>query len=146
MKNLKFVLLALFCLAVIPKGTAQVRSLSDVTVNEVETLYSDIITISGGYATLSVDILCTQDGGTTDGNIQLQSRNGSGGTWTYMGEWYSGDFLEINDADSIMTMTSAAVFRVVLTPAPFLEYRFAVVGTASDTTTVSFDYLINYRR
>ncbi len=148
MKNYLFALLALFVFAVIPTGTAeaQVRSLADVQVNEVETLYSGTIHVSGGYATLSVDILCTEDGGTADGNIQLQSRNGSGGNWTAMGEFFSGDFLEITDADSIMTITDAAVFRVVLMPSPFYEYRFAVTGTANDTTTVTFDYLINYSR
>lgn len=146
MKSLFALLFLVFAFVVATPADAQVRTLSDVQVDEAETLYSDIITVSGGYASLSVDILCTEDGGTTDGNIQLQSRNGSGGTWTYMGEFYSGDFLEINDADSIMTMTDGAVFRVVLTPAPYYQYRFAVTGTANDTTTVSFDYLINYRR
>lgn len=127
-------------------ASAQVRSLPDVTVDEVETLFSDIIGISGGYATLSVDILCTQIGGTTDGNIQLQARNGSGGNWLALGIVRSGNFLSITDADSIMTMTAGAVFRVVLTPAPFYQYRFAVTGTASDETAVSFDYLVNYIR
>ena len=146
MKKL-IILLSIFVVFMLarPAEAQRVRQLADVQVDEVETLFSDVITISGGYATLSVDILCTEDGGTADGNIQLQSRNGSNGTWTYMGEFFSGNFLEITDADSIMTITDAAVFRVVLTPAPFLEYRFAVVGTVSDTTTVTFSYLINYR-
>lgn len=147
MKKL-IILLSIFVVFMLarPVEAQRVRQLADVQVDEVETLFSDIITVSGGYGTLSVDMKCTQDGGTTDGNIQLQARNGAGGTWTYIGEWFSGDFLEITDTDSIMTMTSGAVFRVVLTPSPFFEYRFAVTGTASDTTTVTFDYLINYLR
>ncbi len=127
-----------------PSEAQRVRQLADISADAAATDYSGIITMSGGYGTLSVDILCTEVGGTADGNIQLQSRNGSGGTWTYIGEFFSGDFLEINDADSIMTITDGAVFRVVLTPSPFYQYRFAVTGTANDTTTVTFDYLINY--
>jgi len=121
----------------------QVRQLADVQVNEVETLFSDVITISRGAATLSIDMLCTEDGGTTDGSIFLQVRNGSGGNWQTVGSTEHSNLWSGN-ADSLFTMTDGAIFHVLLAPAPFLNYRLGVTGTASDTTTVSFDYLISY--
>lgn len=129
----------------------RLKQLTDVTVDEVETLNSDVITISGGAATLSVDILCTEVSGTTDGNIQIEVRNGVGGNWLKVGEYQSSEFLTITGTgtglqDSVLTMNAADVFHIVFNPAPFYEYRFNVTGTASDETTVSFDYLINYTR
>ena len=147
MKKL-IILLSIFVafMLVMPAEAQRVRQLADVQVDAVETLYSGTITISGGYATLSVDILCTEDGGTTDGSIFLQVRNGSGGNWQTIGPGNYSEFMSLNDPDSLMAMTDGKIFQVVLNPAPFAQYRFGVTGTASDTTTVTFDYLINYLR
>lgn len=144
MRNL---LTILFLLAVTVCFGQRVRQLTDVQVDAAETLYSDVITLSGGPATLSIDMLCTEDGGTTDGSIFLQGRNGSGGNWQTLGESGYGNIwnsTNVSSADSLFTMTSGAIFHISLTPAVHYQYRVGVTGTANDTTTVSFDYLINY--
>ena len=146
MKNI-FLILILF--AAFTVNAQRVRQLTDVQVDEVETLNSGTITLSGGPSTLSVDILVTQDGGTTDGSIQVEARNGSGGNWLKLGEYQSSEFLTITGTgtglqDSVITLDDAEVYHYVFNPCPFREVRFNVTGTASDTTTVSFDYLINY--
>ncbi len=144
---MKNIFILLFVFSVFFCQGQRVRTLTDVQVNEVETLYSQTIAISGGSADLSIDMLCTQDGGTTDGTIALQGKNGSGGNWQTIDEdSYSNIYNSSEGAvDGVFTMTSGAIFHIALTPAPHYNYRVAVTGTANDTTTVSFDYVINYR-
>lgn len=147
MKSLFVLVLVIFALG---SQAQRVRQLSDVTSESTGTDFSQTITVSGGYATLSVDILCTEVGGTTDGNIAIQVRNGSGGNWQRVGEFQSSEYLTITGTgtaagtDSLLVMNDGDIFHVVFNPAPFYEYRFEVIGTSNDTTTVSFDYLINY--
>ena len=141
MKRTIFLIIGLLVAGLV---VGQVRSLADVQVDTIETISSSSITVTGGLASLSVDILCTQDGGTTDGTILFQGRNGSGGNWNTLND-NLGVIVDFSGNDTL-TMTSTGIWHVVIYPAVFREYRFNVTGTASDTTTVSFDYLINYVR
>ena len=144
MKKL-IILLSIFVVFMLawPAEAQKVRQLADVQVDAAETIVSETITVSGGYASLSVDILCTEDGGTSDGSIVFQGRNGASGNWTTINDDWLSTQVEFLTNDTL-TIVDAAVWKVSVVPATFKEYRFSVTGTASDTTTVTFYYIIKY--
>jgi len=138
----KLILIGIVYLFAVQANAQRVTAFTDVQVNEVETLYTETITISSGASDLTIDLLCTEDGGTTDGSIFVQGRNGTSGNWLTLGR---ASFTQIwnANADSLFTMTDGAIFHLSLTPAVHRQYRVGVTGTASDTTTVSGAYYLN---
>lgn len=135
----KFILSLIFVLSVIAIN-AQVGRTYSVTVDTVksnETIYLATSTISGSYNTLTIQALCTQVGGTTDGTLTwMASVDGTSYTpltdETGLVKGYPNDSL---------TMTNGAVTSIVVQNVPYKYYRAKVAGTASDTTQITIKYV-----
>ena len=135
MKKLLIILAVLVSIS----ASAQVKLISD-TLQGNETVNFATINATGKYVALSLDILCTEIGGTSDGTLILQARNANGADWQTLGTTRHGSFLAMSPADSVMTITDGADFKISLVPPTYRQYRVVGAGTANDTTKVDIWY------
>ena len=111
------------------------------TLNGAETVNFTTISASGSYATLSLDVECTELGGTSDGTLILQGRNGSASEWTTLTSTYLATWGNFSPNDTL-TITDGAVWKVELHDPGFLNYRVQGLGTSGDTTLVDIRWLV----
>lgn len=133
MKKLILLLVASFALVAFANAQ-RVFSLTGDTVNGNETIYVDaVLESSTSSGTLTLQAAFSEIGGTSDGSAYLQgSLDGS----SYV------DILETTGLfhfypNDTLTITNGAVMQAVVLNSPFIEYRWKVVGTASDSTFVT---------
>lgn len=115
----------------------RVYSVSVDTLNGNETVNFTLGQITGGYETLTIQALCTQVGGTSDGTLILQA-SVDGTSW-----------LTVQDATGVLkgypndtlTITNGAVAQWVVDETPWNFYRVQGAGTASDSTLVTVKYV-----
>jgi len=110
-----------------------------VTVDDVETRYTDPVILKGHYNSVAMQALCTQLGGTSDGKIIAQ---GSVDGTSYVNLNEGTDYVYFFPDNDTLTITNGAIMSVTIKNPPFAYFRFKVTGTASDTTQVTPKYIV----
>ena len=136
MKKLIMILLASALFISVGAQTKRVYSPDFDTLNGNETVYIPVLTSTSSLG-ITIQALCTQLGGTSDGSLVLQGS--ADGT----------SYLTINDDDVTMTaypndtltITNGAVVQWVILKNAWKSYRIKGVGTASDTTLITPKYI-----
>lgn len=117
------------------RGT--VKSITVDTVKSNETIYLQTETFGSSWNYLTIQALCTQVGGTTDGTMTLQG-SVDGTSWVPLTDQSE---LVKGYPDDSLTMTNGAVQSWILEGSPFYKYRIKVDGTDSDTTEITAKYI-----
>jgi hypothetical protein len=135
------ILFAILAICMIEPATAQSGTVKHIydTLNGNETVNFSTIQVSGVYNSLALDIECTELGGTSDGTLRVQARNGSNAEWTTLSDYYFNTF-KAYPADTT-TITDGVVMKVEIEFPSWREYRVQGIGTASDTTLVDIYYV-----
>lgn len=137
MKKILIIALLLVSFVGLQAQVGRVYSMTVDTVKSNETIYIATGQITGGYETLTIQALCTQIGGTTDGTLTLQ---GSVDGTSYVALTDATGFVKGYPNDSL-TMTNGAVTSWVILDNPYNDYRLKIAGTASDTTKITAKYV-----
>lgn len=145
---MKNILIIFFALIMAFGATAQkgaVKTLPAVVLNGAVTAYSDVVSLTGTYETLSFAVKCTQLGGTSDGYFSVLASN-DGTNYFNLNAlrgypiWGAPE-ARVNDTTSMaMTIYPSATLNVVLKPA-HKYYKLSCTGTASDTTSLGITYI-----
>lgn len=106
------------------------------TLKGAETVNFGAIKSSVGSGVLTIQALCTQLGGTSDGSLNLYG-SVDGTSWVKVLETAGTFHFYPNDT---LTITNGAVLSVVIKDSPFAQYRLTGVGTSGDTTKVAAKY------
>ena len=118
-----------------------VRTISD-QIEGVTVMQTDDIVVSGkSPVSLSIDVLCSNVAGTSEGTLVLQGRNHSSGTWQTLSSTDFGNQISWTAA-STLTVVDAAAWKISIPDATFRYYQFASTGGAGDTTAVTIYYMI----
>ena len=136
MKKL-FAVFAFAFMALTLMGQANVvNSVAVDTVKGAETIYLTVTPNFSSTNLLTVQAVCTQVGGTTDGTIVPQwSLDGvSFDNMDYIAQGY------LYPTDTV-TMTNGAVFLWTIKDTPAVKYRLKINGTSGDTTKVAVKYI-----
>lgn len=119
----------------------RVVSLDADTIQGLETVNFETFSTSGSYNTISVEALCTQLGGTSDGTLTLYGSN-DGTNWVFI-NGVGGLVIASPKASNTgtdlnqLTITDALVASWVVKGSPFRDWRITGVGTTGDTTLVN---------
>jgi len=117
-------------------GVGRVKSLAIDTLTAATTDTSAVAYISGSYAAITFQALCTELGGTSDGSLRLE---GSVDGLSYLTLQEGVGYAYPNDT---LTVTDGAIWQFKVNDAPFKYYRVIGLGTANDTTLVTLKYLL----
>jgi len=107
------------------------------TIQGAETVNFGAIKITSTVGYLTIQALCTQTGGTSDGSLILQG-SVDGTTYTTL---QATDNLFYAYPNDTLTITNGASYQAILKDAPFQYYRIQGAGTANDTTKVTIKYI-----
>lgn len=110
------------------------RTMPTITANAAASFNSETFNVSGAHKGFSIDVLCTETGGTSDGTIIIQATNNT--NWSTLTSTDFGNQISFLTNDTL-TIVDAAVWKVSIDNPTFLKYRIQVLGTASDTTDVT---------
>ena len=143
----KFVfLLALVVLGTLSYGQkAKINAVTVDTLQGNETVNFAIGKITGDYTTLTIQALCTQLGGTSDGTLTVYG-SVDGTSYSFINT-VGAETLTASPKASItgadlnqITITDALVASWVIKDTPYLYYRVVGGGTANDTTKITIHY------
>lgn len=101
------------------------------------------IPVSGSYASLSLDLLFTEVGGTSDGTVVLQGGN-TLSTLTTLTTADFGNFISYSSNDTL-TVTDGGQWLIDIKDPAFRYYRLVATGTTGDTTAVQLKYTLKER-
>lgn len=138
MKKLILIFVALMTISAV-NAQKFVKAVTPVdTINGNETVYfpTGAITTSG---TLTLQALCTEIGGTSEGTIRLEG-SVDGLSWETLTATAGLVFGYPNDT---LTIVDAAVGTWVVKENPWKYYRLAGAGAANDSTLVTVKYIIS---
>lgn len=107
------------------------------TVQKVETIYTGNAYVRGTYGLLTIQALCTELGGTSDGTLILQ---GSVDGTSYINLAPETGVYIYRPNNDTLTITSGAIQTVEIHDPGFSYYRWKVTGTANDTTLITTKY------
>ena len=102
------------------------------------------ITMKGGWKSLTIQAVCTQLGGTSDGNMAVYG-SVDGTSWSFI-NGVGGHIIASPKASNTgtdlnqLTITNGLVASWVIQNPAHLYYKVVSNGTASDTTKVVFKY------
>lgn len=131
------ILLAFVFMASLTYGQkGRVYSVAVDSLNGAETVNFTLSKITGSYSSVSIQALCTELGGTSDGTLILQ---GSVDGISYITMTDATGVLQSYPNDTL-TITDGAVVQWVVKDNPFNYYRAQGGGTASDSTLVTVKY------
>lgn len=108
------------------------------SINGAETVYFTTDEITDGWQTCTIQALCTEVAGTTDGTMTLE---GSVDGTSFVPLTDQSGLVKGYPKDSL-TMTDAAVQVWIIEKTPFAYFRIKVAGTESDTTLITPYYLL----
>lgn len=137
MKKFLFTLAFVLSVVAINAQVGRVYSVSVDTLNGNETVNFTLGQITGGYSTLTIQALCTQVGGTSDGTLILQT-SVDGTSWRTVQDAIGVLKGYPNDT---LTITNGAVVQWVVDETPWNFYRVQGAGTASDSTLITVKYV-----
>lgn len=109
------------------------------TINGNETVNFTLGQITGGYETLTIQALCTQVGGTSDGTLILQASVDGTSYITIQDDTYS-TLLKSYPNDTL-TITNGAVGTWIVKNVPYNFYRLRGAGTTGDSTLITAKYV-----
>ncbi|MEA2037420.1 MAG: hypothetical protein U9O94_07965 [Nanoarchaeota archaeon] len=124
------------------------------TLNGAETVNFAAVEVTRPFASLTIQALCTQVGGTSDGKVTVQGSidgtsyvtlaNLSNNGWVSM---FAADSSKVANDGNEFTITNGGVFTTVISPdngatAPFLYFRLRGVGTTGDTTKLNIKSIV----
>jgi hypothetical protein len=107
---------------------------------------SNVITLTGTYESLSITTVCTQLGGTSDGNLAVYGSL-DGTSYTFL-NGVGGGVLASPKASNTgtdlnqLTITNGLVANWVIPNPAHRYYKIVANGTASDTTKIVTKYTI----
>lgn len=137
----KILLTLIFVLSVVAInaqiGTGRVNSVSVDTINGNETVNFTLGQITSGFTTTTIQALCTQIGGTSDGTLIIQ------------GSVDGTSYVTLQDDVSVMksypndtlTITDGAVGTWIIKETPYNHYMIQGGGTAGDSTLITVKYV-----
>jgi hypothetical protein len=135
----KIILISILFLSVLVANAqrGRVYSVAVDTLNGNETVNFTLGQVTGSYDVLTIQALCSNIGGTSDGTLILQ------------GSVDGTSYLTINDATGVLkgypndtlTITDGAVVQYVVDETPWNFYRIQGAGTANDSTLVTVKYV-----
>jgi hypothetical protein len=139
MKKIIFILSLVALTVGVNAQSGRVYSSSYDTLNGNETVNFPIRStgFTNGYQTLTIQALCTEIGGTSDGTLILQ---GSVDGTSYVTLQDATDFMYSYPNDTL-TITDGAVATWVIIKTPYNYYRIQGGGTASDSTLITPKYV-----
>ena len=145
MKNILIVFLVCFAfVASAQKGA--LKTITTDTVKGAETIAFSPIQLNGSYQSLSIQFLCTQLGGTTDGTMEVQASN-DGVSYFNLNNVddkmvYFSPYARVNDSiiGKLNLYDSATLNFVIPNPAHRF-YKVSVTGTSGDTTKLTGNYV-----
>ena len=144
----------LACVGVLAFGQRAVReTLTPDTLQGVETVYFAAVEVTKPFHSLTIQALCTELGGTSDGKLQVQ---GSADGTSYVtiddvgiNDWiamFASDTAKLANSGNEFTITDTGVFTVVIMPTtpvmPFSHFRLKGIGTTGDTTLITMKSLV----
>lgn len=135
MKNIILLIGFLFCATIINAQRGYLQTIAQDTVNGNETIYFYTTELIKG-GTVSLQALCTQVGGTSDGTIVIEASEDriSWETLTTTAGLFHGF------PNDTLTIVNGAVGLWVVENNPFGYLRYKVAGTASDSTLITPKY------
>lgn len=146
---MKRIFVLMFALIVAVGAMAQkgvLKTIATDTVKGAETIYFTPIQLNGSYQSLSIQFLCTQLGGTTDGTIYVLASND--GTNYYNlnnidGKMiYASPYARMNDSIvGKLNLYNAATLNFVIPEPAHRFYKVGVTGTSGDTTKLTGNYV-----
>lgn len=137
----KFIVIMLLAFAFMGGAYAQqgqgiVGTITADTIQSNETIYLGPVLFTGKNL-LTIEALCTQVGGTSDGQLMLQ---GSLDGTSYVTLAETAGLIHCYPNDTL-TITNGAVGSWTVINTPWKYYRIKAVGTASDTTLITPKYI-----
>jgi hypothetical protein len=125
----------------------QLKTIVTDTVKGAETILFSAIPVTGKYQTLSIQFLCTQLGGTTDGTIEVQASNNNTNWFNLNNDLgkmvYASPYARMNDSIiGKLNLYNAATLNFVVPNPAHRYYRISVTGTAGDTTRLTGNYVL----
>lgn len=118
--------------------TGVVKVITLDTLDNTNPKTSQIITAGGSYNSIAIVAKCTQLGGTSDGSLLLKASVDGTSYQTVTSSTGIANFFS-NDT---LTITSGAIWNIVVKGAPWKYYELVGMGTANDTTLVTIKYII----
>lgn len=135
MKKLILIIAVLFAVFTVNAQRSYTYEITPAAVNGAVTVTFETVELQKG-GTVSLQALCTNTGGTSDGTIWIEA-SVDGKSWetltTTAGLFYGFP----NDT---LTILDAAVGMWVIEDNPFPYVRFVATGTASDSTLITPKY------
>ena len=125
----------------------RLKTITTDTVKGAETIYFSAIPVTGTYETLSIQFLCTELGGTTDGTIYVLASN-DGTNYCNLNNVdgkmiYASPYARMNDSIvGKLNLYNAATLNFVVPKPAHRYYKVGVTGTASDTTKLTGNYVL----
>lgn len=132
----KIIFSLIFVLAAIVGYGQQVSTITDQI--EGVTVLNVPISNSGSYQSLSIDLVCTQIGGTSEGTIVLQGGNTTSTYSTLSSTDFSNNVSYLTN--DTLTVADAAVWKIIIDKPAFRYYNLRAVGGVGDTTQVVIKY------
>ena len=140
MKRLISIVAIIAAVALARPVAAQSVMTSTDQVDGVESVYLPIVN-SGNARVISIDVVFTEVGGTTDGWVSLMAKNnGSSYEKVPLAGW--ADWINYSSALDSLQITDGATWKVEIHDPGFTNYQVRVKGTAGDTTSVTMYYQI----
>ena len=135
----KLFVIFLFAVISFTAGAQKLVTLTADTVQGNETIYIASDEISDSWDHVTIQVLCTETGGTADGTVTLQG-SVDGTNYVPLTD-YSG-IVKGYPNDSL-TIADGAVTSWVINGVPYNYYRLKIAGTASDSTLISPKVALN---
>ena len=135
-----------FSFAVVNAQKGVLKTIATDTVKGAETIYFTPVQLNGTYESLSIQFLCTQLGGTTDGTIYVLASN-DGTNYFNLNNIdgkmiYASPYARMNDSIvGKLNLYNAATLNFVIPKPAHRFYKVGVTGTASDTTKLTGNYV-----
>lgn len=147
MKKLFILLMVAFVAFAASAQQGRLRTLPTDTVKGAETIYFQVIPITGTYNSLSVSAKCTQLGGTSDGYMVLLASDDGTNYFNLNNDvgkmiWGSPNARMSDSITCALSIYSTATLNWVLPDPPHRFYKMQATGTASDTTKLVVTYVL----
>lgn len=139
MKKILFIFALIVLVASANAQRGKVFSIAVDTLNGNETVNFEAIQLTGSYDEVTIQILCTQLGGTSDGTLILYGSL-DGTSYQILNATSMPAAVYYGFLNDTLTVINGAIHTWIIEDNPFKYYRYTGVGTASDTTKITGNY------
>ena len=137
MKKIFLIFTLMLTVSVLYAQKNRVNTMPVDTLQGNETVSFEVISFSSHYKSLTIQALCEELGGTSDGTLRLDAS--VDGT-SYETITDAGGLAKGYPNDTL-TIVDNAVWQFVIQDVPFKYYKVVGTGTAGDTTKVTLKYI-----